>query len=398
MPVSNPINPIAGVVAEYDPFHNGHLYHLHETLRNTGGKAVAVISGGFTQRGEPSLLNKAARAEAALLCGFSVVFMLPAACSCAAAEIFAAGGVGILDAIGADYLSFGAENPELPALQAIAGITLDEPPEYKAALKEGLSSGLSFAAARTQALRARGFGEDLLKNPNNILAIEYLKAIKALDSRMIPVPVKRSGAAHNADAVIPASGSRLAAPGASASYLRKRARAGDISALRDYMPPESFGILEREHAAGRFGPLADDFASILHYTLIREKYNSIMRNDNNFERMWRRAAMGKSSVTEIADAVSGRYFTKARARRAVFRFILGLPPEDAMARRPAYARVLGFRREDAGLLSRIVKQSKIPVVTNLRPGDNETLRLDLAAEEIYGMGKVNGLRRGMVII
>ena len=187
---------IGGVVAEYNPFHNGHAYQLME-LRQAGATHIAVVmSGNFVQRGEPALLDKWTRAEAALLCGADLILELPLPYGAATAERFAFGAVSLLEGLGCvDLLGFGCESGDLPALQRAARAVED--PEVYEAVRERMAEGISFAAAREEAVRERwGEAGDALRRPNDILAVEYLRQLGRLGSPIRPVAVGQIGRAH----------------------------------------------------------------------------------------------------------------------------------------------------------------------------------------------------------
>ena len=188
-----------GVVCEYNPFHNGHEYHLRESARQTGGlPVVCVMSGDFVQRGEAALYAKHARAEAAVRGGADVVFELPLPWALASAESFARGAVGLLGALGATTLSFGTESEDMGILDALARRLLE--PETVEAIRAKMADEpeLSFAAARQRVLeKLCGEGARALETPNNILAVEYLKAISALNLDIRPLAIRRLGSAHD---------------------------------------------------------------------------------------------------------------------------------------------------------------------------------------------------------
>jgi predicted nucleotidyltransferase len=195
-----------GIVAEYNPFHNGHLYQLQASRGQTGADcAVVVMSGNYTQRGEPAIVDKWARAEMALHSGADLVIELPVAYAMGSAEYFAYGAVKLLDSLNAvNMICFGSEAGSIEKLSAAAAILADEPESYKSYLKDYLSKGLSFPAARQKAISSyckNTYGKDdlssLLKSPNNILGIEYLKALRRLKSNIVPMTIERVGNEYN---------------------------------------------------------------------------------------------------------------------------------------------------------------------------------------------------------
>ena len=226
---------LAGIIAEYDPFHNGHAWQLAQA-KALGAERVAVaMSCRLTQRGALPLLPEAVRVRAALTCGADLVFALPAPCACAGAETFARAGVRVLSAAGCDALVFGAETPDAALLMEAARVLCSE--DYRAALKAQLAAGArSFAAARQAAVEALCPGTELaalLDKPNNNLAVEYCKAILELGVSMTPVPLPRQGAGHG-EALSPD-----AVQFASASALRQLWQSGGADAAPPTCPPPS---------------------------------------------------------------------------------------------------------------------------------------------------------------
>ena len=235
----------AGIIAEYDPFHNGHAWQLAQA-RALGARQVAVaMSCSLTQRGAVPLLPEAVRVQAALRCGADFIFALPAPCACAGAEAFARAGVRLLAAAGCDALVFGAETPDTALLMDAARVLASE--EYRAALKAQLAAGArSFAAARQAAVKTLRPGSALaalLDQPNNNLAVEYCKAILELDVPLTPIPLPRQGANHGE-----ALNGNLQF--ASASALRALWTQQGVEALRPYVPEAVFPLYQEAAAAG----------------------------------------------------------------------------------------------------------------------------------------------------
>ena len=248
---------VCGIIAEYNPFHNGHLRQLHyvrEVLK--ADYIVVAMSGDFVQRGEPALLEKYARARMALLSGADLVLELPVSVSTASAEGFASGGVQLLSSLGiVDTLCFGAETEDLPLLSRIACVLLREPEEYRTVLLRELSCGHSFAEAREQALRETMPEETqlsmVLSSPNNILALEYLKAVKRTGSSLQPQLLQRKGAPYHSESL---TGSLP-----SATAIRKMILEGPASGLHteeiflrlSACMPESAALILREAISTR---------------------------------------------------------------------------------------------------------------------------------------------------
>lgn len=233
---------VCGIVAEYNPFHAGHAHHIAETRRILGADSAVVcaMSGNFVQRGDLAVMEKYARAEAAVRCGADLVLETPLAACLSSAEGFARGAVSLLDALGCvTHLSFGAEQADLALLQQAADLSRGQ----GEALRQGLAAGLPYAAAMQQAVSAADAEAGaLLASPNNTLGVEYLRALAASGSRMQPLAVERKGGVHDSDT--PADGLP------SASYLRGLLAGGDAAACRPLMPEASFAVLKREIQRG----------------------------------------------------------------------------------------------------------------------------------------------------
>lgn len=234
---------VLGIVAEYNPFHNGHLYHLMKSKELTEDNyTIAVISGNFTQRGESSLVDKWTKAEMAIANGVDLVIELPTIYSISSAENFADGAIKILDSLKVvDHISFGSECSELNKLNIVANVLHDEPKEFKTVLAKELANGNSFAKARELAINSYlidPYFSNLLLEPNNILAIEYLKALKKHHSKITPILVPRKNAGHltgDYTGII-----------SSATAIRNMIRSKETRNLKDTLTPSSYTILKEE--------------------------------------------------------------------------------------------------------------------------------------------------------
>ena len=233
---------VLGIISEYNPFHNGHLYHLIESKRITHSDySIAIMSGNFTQRGEVSIIDKWSKAQMAIENGIDLVIELPTLYAISSAENFASGAIKILDSLGiVDYISFGSESNDISILQDIASVLCSEPNEYKTLLSHELSKGESFPKAREKALmmylnNVRRFA-NVLSSPNNILGIEYLKALKNQNSHIEPITIKRKDSNYN-DNTISAS-SKFS----SATAIRNACFRRNLDVLKNVMPKSSCEI------------------------------------------------------------------------------------------------------------------------------------------------------------
>lgn len=332
---------VAGIVAEYNPMHSGHLYHLQQTKELCGADyVVAVMSGSFTQRGEPAIYDKWLRAAAAIHNGVDLVLELPFAYACNSAEYFGAGSVGILDGLGCvTHLSFGSETGEVEPLREMAAFLAKEPAPYKVALKENLDKGLSFPKARELAV-ASTFGKtDVLKEPNNILGIEYLKAIIRLKSKMEPVAVMRMGQGHHE----------------SASEIRSTI-IWDESKYFD-MVRQAFIKSQASSLNGIFGA-AEGIQ------------NKIMKNLRTAK-----------DVDDLIEKVKSKRYTWTSINRLLAQTLVGFTAEEfRKINRTRYGRILAFNENGAKLLRHIKKHelAKMPIITNINKDLNENSNADLS--------------------
>lgn len=346
----------AGIIAEYDPFHNGHAWQL-AAARAHGAKYVAVaLSCGLTQRGALPLLPESVRVTAALASGADLVFALPAPYACAGAEAFAQAGVALLSAAGCDGLVFGAETPDPALLTQTAQLLLTQ--DYRTALRAALANGArSFAAARqaaVQSLCPDSGAAALLDKPNNNLAVEYCKAILSQGAALTPVPLGRQGADHGQ-----ALGSG-GGPYASASALRRLWAASGPEALTDYLPPSALPFYRQAHAQG----MDTDFAAahLAQLALLRARttgpdcFAGVRGVSEGLDRRLYAAVQQAVSWEGLVDAMTTVRYPRARMRRLALDAALNYQA-DALPALPPYLHLLGARREALPLL----KNAALPV-------------------------------------
>ena len=375
---------VAGIIAEYNPFHRGHAYQIEETRKKTGADViVAVISGSFVQRGAPALFDAHARARLALLGGADLVFALPAANACQSAEFFARAGVKLLDGLGCvDVLSFGSECGDIRALEELARILLDEPEDYRETLKIRLRAGEPFPAARQQALAAylSREGENpqdaaLLLSPNNILGVEYLKALRRLRSSIKPFTIFRKGSGYHD------TGLEGTFPSASAIRLALKENGGGLPAETERLfagMPSPVGEAFAD-ALNREGCLwEDDFSQILRWMLYsrsRQEMTSIRELSPELADRIGRLRNSFETVSQFTALLKTRELTYSRISRALFHLLLDIRQAPPIS----YARLLGFRREASGVLRAIKENGKIPLITGTA---NAALLLDEQAHRL----------------
>lgn len=380
-----------GIIAEYNPFHKGHEYQIQYAKKKLGADFVIIaMSGDFVQRGTPAFFPKHLRAEMALHCGADLVLELPVSASTASAEFFAKSGVELLDSLGVvDMLCFGSEAGEISGLIKLAQLLVKEPPAYQELLRNFLSSGMSFPAARSQALleyfkNPMNFPADdsggalpplynriseILSAPNNILGIEYCKALIRLNSKIKPVTIRREGHGYHDTQV--STGNF-----ASATAIRKMASAGsglssDPEAFREFtedikefLPINVYGLFGKALKEKEF--LTEDALDmVLHYSLLKESAESLKKYLDMSPELAQRVMNHRNayqSFSQFVPLLKTKEMTQTRIQRALLHVVLGI--QTAPAELP-YARVLGFRKESSALLKTIKQNSRIPLITKL---------------------------------
>lgn len=374
---------VAGIIAELNPLHNGHAYLLSEAKKIASDGVVVVQSGNFTQRGEPAILEKHRRAEAALRCGADLVLELPLAFSVAGAQTFARGGVSVLHALGlADTLVFGSECGKIEHLQTAAYAVAD--PAVELAIRERMQRGLPFVAAREQAVRAV-YGEEiasLLKTPNNILGVEYLRALRELQAKITPQTISRVGAPHDSTEVSDGF--------ASGSALRKRIEAKEE--ITAFLPPPSLEILQAELRKG-FAPAQYAKLDIAVLAFLRKAtaadFSEVPDVTEGIENRILNAARTARTLVEVFDRAKTKRYTHARIRRIVLCAFLGVRRADTEA--IPYLRVLGFSERGKSLLRRARDTASLPIVMRASDADclsdfaRHSFALEATATDIYNL-------------
>ena len=368
---------IAGIIAEYDPFHKGHAAHIAATRSENGGKAthvVAVISGSFTQRGEPALLSKFRRAEMALACGADLVLELPIPWAMAPAENFAAGGVAILNALNCvDLLSFGSECGDIAELNQLAALSAH--PDYQTALKKALSDGIPYAAAGQQAA-ANVLGPspaNHLASPNNTLGIEYLRASHRQGATWDFFTLQRQGALHTD--TVPKDGF------SSATLLREMIRNRRTDEAIPYLPTQTAAILQSACEGGEVTNQTHrlEAALLAHLRRLTEKeYRDLPWLSEGLENRLCRACRTATDYQGLLNAVKTRRYPMARLRRILWASLLGLNSADTDGL-PPYIRILGMNKRGQEILS--VASPTLPVLS--RPTQSDML--DEQAQRIFSL-------------
>lgn len=393
---------VIGVVAEYNPFHNGHYYHLQATKEITGAEyCVAVISGNFTQRGDTSIVNKWAKAYMAICGGADLVIELPTVYSISSAENFASGAVKILDNLKVvDAISFGAEANDLATLNNIANVLYEEPKAYTNILSHELKKGISYPAARENALMM--YLNDIkryantLSSPNNILAIEYLKALKIQKSKLEPIMIRRKKVYYNDNKIVDDF--------ASATAIRKLLQGGEYANLRKVIPRSSYTIIGQESRKGGMVLSLSKYEKEIIYTLRKmtvEEIADLPDVSEGLQFAIKNAANEANNLKDLISNIKSKRYTQTRIQRILLYALLGIDKKLMENSRKVvpYVRVLGFTQKGKSLLSEISRRNpKLNIITSLKKymdqNQNknkvlaEMLEKDIFATDVYTLGYI----------
>ncbi len=362
----------SGIIAEYNPFHKGHKYHINETIKRTNDDIVAIISGNFVQRGEPAMTDKHTRAKMALLNGVSLVLELPVEYATASADVFAMGAINILDSCGiVNSLSFGSEKGEIESFEDIAEILNNEPLKFREILKTQLNKGLSYPLARNIALEQyMGKTIDFLNKPNNILGLEYMRQLKKINSPIKPITIERIVSDYNS--------LKLSGEISSASAIRTALADNSISALNS-VPENCIEMIKDKYI-----PTIDDFSNILAYILRTKSANEISVIADITEGLENKIINTDfNKTTDLIENIKSKRYPYSKLNRALLHIILNINKEE-QKKKPQYIRVLGVRKDKKKLLSEMSKKSKLPIVLNVKENE-ELLRKEIMATDIYNI-------------
>lgn len=358
---------VTGIIAEYNPFHNGHKYHLESSKKITNSDyCIVVMSGNYVQRGEPAIADKWIRTKMALQNGADIVIELPSIYATSSAEFFAQNSINILNSTNiVDSICFGSEINDIKLITKFATILSDEPLPYKSILKRELSKGVSFPTARSTALKEyTGYDSKFLESPNNILGVEYLKSLIKLNSKLVPYTLKRNVAYNSKD---------LNDNITSALSIRESLKSNNIEIIKSTIPMLGFNTLLDSIKSGNSPIFLDNFSTILNYKLrTNDKLDEILDIDEGVENRILNAASSNFKVTDIIKAVKTKRYTFTKLQRALLHIILDIKKSDLKKYNLnlKYIRILGFRKQSEKLLSYLISNSDVPVITNLKKALN----------------------------
>lgn len=389
-----------GIISEYNPFHNGHKYHIEAAKEAcSADHCVCIMSGSFVQRGEPSIFDKWTRAEMAVLNGADLVIELPVIYACQPAEIFALGAIKILNALGIiDFICFGSELGDTDALHTLARLLHNEPVAFRLLLKKQLELGVSYPRAVSTALSSYLGSEseavtgDILGNPNNVLGIEYIKALMALHSNIEPVAVKRMSSDHN--------DTGIAGSIASATAIRHEIKKNGITGkVRQAMPDNCITLIEASMRNGRHPLFLDSFSDLLLYklrTLGEAELGNFLNAREGIENRLKKFSLSCTGSEELLERVKTKRYTRTYLQRLLCHILLDMNKQDVSIFKahdcPAYIRVLAFNQKGTGLLKKINSHSVYPVISKVADFCSRDERInrmfsyDLLATNVYSLG------------
>lgn len=348
-----------GIIAEYNPFHNGHLYHINKIKKMfPDSRIILVMSGNFTQRADASIINKWDKTKLALNHNIDLVIELPFCFTCESADIFAYGACKILDYLKVDYLVFGSESDDTNKLFKIAKVQLTS--KYDKKVKEYIKDGINYPTALSKALSDFGFND--IKDPNDILGISYIRELLKLKSNIIPLTIKRTNN-HNS--------TLLTKYITSASSIRENIRKKNI---KKYVPKDTYKYLKRKKY------FIEDYFSLLKYKILSENDLSIYQGvEEGIENKIKKVIYDSNSYDELIMNIKSKRYTYSKIKRMLLCILIGYTKKEAKIRKINYIRVLGFNNKGRDYLNKIKKEISIPIYTNY----NKDLDLELKVTSIY---------------
>lgn len=359
---------VVGLITEYNPFHKGHEYHIQKAKEMTGADyIITIMSGDYVQRGTPAIVEKHVRAHMALVCGVDLVLELPIIYATGSAEIFAEGAVRILDNLGVvDSICFGCECGSVSPLMEIARILNNEPKWYSEAFQKYLKEGYSYPAARAAALPEY---TDILNSPNNILGIEYCKAILKTDASLEPIGIQRKGNEYHSDKLDQHLPSATAIRQTLIGTENNIFDIEDVQYLADHIPQTALDVFT-DHILKNGIIYENDLSSMLLYRLLQaESYLDFLVYEDISKQLASRIFNLRNkfiNFTQFADLIKTKDITRTHVNRALLHILLNIRASIPYA---SYARILGLRKDAKELLSFIKAKSKIPFFSKSADAD-----------------------------
>ena len=385
---------VLGIIAEYNPLHNGHIYHIQNAKEQADADyTIAVITGNFTQRGNTSVINKWEKTKMTLAGGVDLVIELPTLYSISSAENFASGAIKILNSINmVTHISFGMEANDIASLNNIANVLAKEPQEFSSILKNELKEGISFPKARQNAI-VKYFGdtqyEQILKGSNNILAIEYLKAIKKQNKNLIPIGIKREKVFYNSKKIIEEY--------ASSTGIRSLLLRNQLEDITRVVPSKSFNILLENLKRGTYCLDLTTLSQMIFYKLRNmtlKDISNLPEVGEGLEKVIKESVGKTNNLIELINTCKYKRYTQTRIQRIFLYALLDINKQDMeMSRKiTPYVRVLGCNKRGKWLLSEI--NNNATLITSVKKFETKNfnrkykrmLDIDKKASDIYTIG------------
>jgi predicted nucleotidyltransferase len=388
-----------GLIVEYNPFHNGHLYHLKSAKEAANADvAIAVMSGNFLQRGEPALVPKWCRTQMALENGADIVLELPYSFAVQQAEIFAYGAVSMLDAIGAEYVCFGSESGNIDLFLTTIEFLDQHQGKFNEQIKAAIRTGVSYPKALAlafQQLDESGNFLDLAR-PNNILGIEYIRAIQKQNSSIRPLTITRKNAnyhdEHFASETI-----------ASATSIRKALFSpnADTPPISQFVPKPTLNLLQEYHRQFGFYHFWENYWGLLQFRLLqisRAELRNIYEIEEGLENRLIAAAAGAQSFHEFMEAIKTKRYTWTRLQRACVHILTNAQKHEMSSRQEtaSYLRLLGMTDAGRDYLNKRKNQFSLPLVSKVSAFQHPKLALDIKAAQIYALAYPPEVRSKMM--
>jgi len=410
---------VVGLITEYNPFHNGHKYHIEEAKRITGADyAIVVMSGNFVQRGVPAIIDKYSRTKMALQNGADIIFELPVCYATGSAEFFALGAVSLLEKLGiVDYLCFGSECGDIELIKEIANLLISKNEAIENALSAYMKEGFTYPAARLKAIEQYFISENQMANhqalsqvlsaPNNILGIEYLKALLCLSGRMIPVTIKRQ-LAHYHDPILSNTNSsslckesfdttvsndneNVSSATAIRAAIHDTNKIEMLSMVKSSVPNNVYDLLVNNYQVSY--PISEeDFSQIIKYKLLSEDNISLTRYVDITKDLADRMNNIKDwnvSIAILSKGIKTKNITLTRINRALIHLSLNIYNDNFQVYNQngytQYARVLGIKEASSHLLRQITKKGRIPIITKVSKANKQldSIGMQMLSEDLF---------------
>lgn len=377
-----------GLIVEYNPFHNGHLYHVQQAKKITNpDTTVAVMSGSFVQRGQAALINKWKRTEMALQNGIDLVVELPTVYATQSADLFAFGSIFLLNNLGIDTFVFGSEDDSIEKLDEISELLLNEPTAFKKNIKDYLSKGYAYPKALAEAINIY-FGKKnyTISTPNDILGLQYIYQLKKQNSSIKPYTIARQSAFHHDNNIT--SGSIASATAIRNHLLQNK----NITEIKKVLPNDNYDILLNESQQNRVNSW-DNYIKSLKILISSQTSNELQAihgMDEGIENRLKQFIISAETFNQFVELIKTKRYTKPKIQRLLLYILLNITKEKIaninIINGPQYIRVLGFNEQGRTHLNKIKHDIDIPIITNIKKIKSPMLEIDISSSIIYEEG------------